>query len=63
MKTIITKDGKLACNITSEELQQIKKDLRPATRRNDSLYEIFKQIAEEDREEHTKLSNNKSESL
>ncbi|GEM_PF-5191372 len=54
MQTIITKKGKLACNITSDELQQIKKDLRPTTRRNDSLFEIFKQIAEEEKNEKTK---------
>jgi len=64
MKTIITKKGKLACAITSEELQQIKKDLRPTTRRNDSLYEIFKQIAEEDREQNPEhYTNNSNESV
>lgn len=54
MQTIITKKGKLACNITSDELQQIKKKLRPTTRRNDSFFEIFKQIAEEEKNEKTK---------
>jgi len=49
MKTVVNKEGKLACNITTKELQEIKKELRPTTRKNDSLYEIFKQIAEEDK--------------
>jgi phosphopantetheine adenylyltransferase len=55
MKTVITKNGNLACNITSDELEQIKEDLRPTTRRNDSLYEIFKQIAEEDKKVNPEL--------
>ncbi len=55
MKTVITKDGKLATQISLQELRNIKKKFEELHNKNNkSLFDILSEIIEKDKKQNKK---------